>query len=548
MGIKNMKKTKLLLAVLGWVFLVFLIPLALAEESDYVCGVYITGVGCPNCAITDPVLLSEYTAEFPDLIIIEYEIYWLSVSNQPVAQDYFKEYMPFVQAGVPFLIFNQENTALGRFGVLGADKMIKEPGSNECPLKDGSSISFEELDLTSLSGKIKIWRGNRILISDGGKGDSELLKKLLVEDISEVLEEVKYKEVKAEPVQISEAEVEFEKAIKVGGWILQWNEGEKEIEGVSEIKGKKFGSWWIIGLAALLGVFLLMYLFLVRRKKICFVFSERQKNFMIIGVALLLVVGFFILAKYVSADFLKAMGAGLPLPMFTFFIALVDGFNPCNLFVLTLLLGLLVSASHSRKRIYTIGYTFVFVVFVVYFLFMAAWLNIFKFIGFIDPLRIGIAIVALVAGLINCKELLFFRKGITLMIQEKHKGPLIRRVHRMNEIIINGSLPALVLASMGLAAFASLVELPCTAGFPIIYAAVLTGKFVANGLGYYGYLFLYNLVYVIPLAVVIGIFGWTFKGKQISKRQMQIIKFIGGFIMILLGIVLLVNPGMIGIG
>ena len=216
--------------------------------------------------------------------------------------------------------------------------------------------------------------------------------------------------------------------------------------------------------------------------------------------------------------------------------------------LLGILLGLLVSASHSRKRIYTIGYTFVFVVFVVYFLFMAAWLNIFKFIGFIDPLRIGIAIVALVAGLINCKELLFFRKGITLMIQEKHKGPLIRRVHRMNEIIINGSLPALVLASMGLAAFASLVELPCTAGFPIIYAAVLTGKFVANGLGYYGYLFLYNLVYVIPLAVVIGIFGWTFKGKQISKRQMQIIKFIGGFIMILLGIVLLVNPGLLVAG
>ena len=39
----------------------------------------------------------------------------------------------------------------------------------------------------------------------------------------------------------------------------------------------------------------------------------------------------------------------------------------------------------------------------------------------------------------------------------------------------------------------------------------------------------------------------TFQGKKISQRQMQIIKFVGGLIMILLGIILLVNPGMIGV-
>ena len=273
--------------------------------------------------------------------------------------------------------------------------------------------------------------------------------------------------------------------------------------------------------------------------------NTRNKKFLIIGIILLAIVGFFFLAKYVSSDWLKGMGLVLPLPVFTFFIALVDGFNPCNLFVLTLLLGLLVSASHSRKRIYVVGYTFVFVVFVVYFLFMVAWLNIFKFIGFIDPLRIGIAILALGAGVINCKEFFWFRKGVTLMIQEKHKGPLRRKIEKMKGKIMNASMPALILSSIGLAAFSSLIELPCTAGFPIIYSGILAGKYVTNSFGSYAYLLLYNLVYVLPLAVVIGIVGYTFQGKQISKKQMATIKLIGGLIMIALGIILLVNPGLL---
>jgi len=271
----------------------------------------------------------------------------------------------------------------------------------------------------------------------------------------------------------------------------------------------------------------------------------RNKRFLIAGLVLVGIVVFFFLTKMASSGFLKELGLVLPLPLFTFIIALIDGFNPCNLFVLTLLLGLLVSASHSRKRIYLVGYTFVLVVFVVYFFFMAAWLNIFKFIGFVDPLRIGIAVLALVAGLINCKEFFWFRKGVTLMIQEKHKGPLLRMIDRMKEKIMYASLSALIFSSIALAAFSSLIELPCTAGFPIIYSGVLAGKYMTYSFGSYAYLLLYNLVYVLPLAVVIGIMGYTFQGRQISKKQMQIIKLIGGLIMIALGIILLVNPGLL---
>ena len=79
--------------------------------------------------------------------------------------------------------------------------------------------------------------------------------------------------------------------------------------------------------------------------------SRSNKHWMTLVGALLglaIIAGLFFGAKYVPADALDRMGGSLPLPLFTFIIAIVDGFNPCNLFVLTLLLGFLVSASKSR--------------------------------------------------------------------------------------------------------------------------------------------------------------------------------------------------------
>ena len=118
----------------------------------------------------------------------------------------------------------------------------------------------------------------------------------------------------------------------------------------------------------------------------------------------------------------------------------------------------------------------------------------------------------------------------------------------MKEIIKNGSFPLLISSSIALATFASLVELPCTAGFPIIYTGILSGRGMESTLGYYVYLMLYNLVYVLPLLIVVTIFIYSFRVRKITQRQMEIIKFVGGIIMILLGIVLLVNPGLIGLG
>jgi hypothetical protein len=224
--------------------------------------------------------------------------------------------------------------------------------------------------------------------------------------------------------------------------------------------------------------------------------NKNRSPWLIALVTVVVMIALFVGARYISPNALKQMGVTLPLPAFTFVIAIIDGFNPCNLFVLTLLLGFLISASHSRFRIYLVGYTFVFVVWIFYFLFMAAWLNVFKYIGLVTPLRVAIALIALIAGAINCKELLFFKKGVSLTIPESQKGPLYRKFRRMKEVMAKESIPALLFSSVTLAVFSSLIELPCTAGFPIVYTGVLSGRYLEKGWDYYMYLVYYNLVYV----------------------------------------------------
>ncbi|MGM5483603.1 MAG: hypothetical protein ACQER9_01650 [Nanobdellota archaeon] len=275
--------------------------------------------------------------------------------------------------------------------------------------------------------------------------------------------------------------------------------------------------------------------------------KDKYKKFIVLGITLVFLAAFYVITNNISPDTLKELGLSIPLPLFTFLIAFVDGFNPCNLFVLTLLLSLILSESHSRKKIYAVGFSFIAVIFLFYYLFMAAWLNIFNYIGFIDPLRIGIALLAIIAGVINCKEYFFYRKGITLMIQDRYVAPVKKKIKHVADMMKKSSVMSLIGASVVLAIFASLVELPCTAGFPIIYTGILTGAVPDGGLLYYLYLILYNFVYVIPLLVIITVLGYTFKGKAIKKETMSLIKFIGGAIMLLLGIILLFNPGLIGI-
>ncbi|MBI3107199.1 MAG: glutaredoxin, partial [Candidatus Rokubacteria bacterium] len=92
----------------------------------------------------------------------------------------------------------------------------------------------------------------------------------------------------------------------------------------------------------------------------------------------------------------------LGLPLFTVALGLLDGFNPCAMWVLLFVLSLLVNLK-DRVKMALIAGTFVFVSGLAYFLFMAAWLNVFLLVGVSRPLQVALGLAAGAVGAINVK-------------------------------------------------------------------------------------------------------------------------------------------------
>lgn len=227
----------------------------------------------------------------------------------------------------------------------------------------------------------------------------------------------------------------------------------------------------------------------------------------------------------------------MSLPILTVTIAGLDSFNPCAFFVLFALLGLLAHAG-SRKRVLMIGGTFVFFSGFIYFIFMAAWLNLFIFMGNVGGITTLAGIVSVLISLINIKDFFAFKKGISLTIPESAKPNLFDKMRRLMR---STSSISILLGTVVLAITANSYELLCTAGFPLVYTRILT----LNGLStstYYSYLVLYNLVYVIPLLTIVVAFTFTLGKKKLSEREGRLLKLLTGIMMFELGSLLLLKP------
>ena len=227
----------------------------------------------------------------------------------------------------------------------------------------------------------------------------------------------------------------------------------------------------------------------------------------------------------------------LGLPVFTLALGLLDGFNPCAMWVLLFLLSLLVRLKDRRRMVMVAG-TFVLVSGAVYYAFMAAWLNVFLFVGMTDALRIGLAGLAMLIGVINVKDFFAFRRGVSLSIPESVKPGLYARARA---ILKADSLPASLAAVAVLAVVVNFVELLCTAGLPVIYTAVLT-QHALSPLAHYGYLGLYILAYIADDALMVGAAVLALGSGKLTERGGRVLKLLSGLVMLALGGVMLLRP------
>ncbi|MDT8437421.1 MAG: thioredoxin [Wenzhouxiangellaceae bacterium] len=227
-----------------------------------------------------------------------------------------------------------------------------------------------------------------------------------------------------------------------------------------------------------------------------------------------------------------------PLLVSTAIIAFVDGFNPCSLWLLSILIALVLH-SGSRKRVLVVGLSFLTVTALIYGLFMVGVFSVLAYASFLPWMYWTVAIFALVFGAVNIKDYFWFKKGLSFTISDKHKPGIFKG---FRELMTDGkSYLALAGATIVMAAGIALIELPCTAGFPVIWSGLISSHDVSVA-EFVLLLGIYLIIYLLDELVVFGIAVVKLRIDRFEEKQARVLKLIGGVVMIALAIVLVTEP------
>ncbi|MEJ1397999.1 MAG: hypothetical protein RPU52_10820, partial [Candidatus Sedimenticola sp. (ex Thyasira tokunagai)] len=229
--------------------------------------------------------------------------------------------------------------------------------------------------------------------------------------------------------------------------------------------------------------------------------------------------------------------SNMSLPLLTLSIAALDAFNPCAFFVLLFLLSLLTRAG-SRRRILLIGGVFVLFSGLIYFLFMAAWLNLFLLMGALGWVTAAAGAFAVIFAMINIKDYFLMGTGPSLSLSQQAKPGIFQR---MRGLLDADNLVTLLTGTVLLAVAVNSYELLCTSGLPMVYTRLLTLESLSTA-GYYLYLGLYNLVYVLPLLLIVLLFARSLGARKLRLREGRLLKLLSGLMMLGLGGLLLIAP------
>ena len=229
--------------------------------------------------------------------------------------------------------------------------------------------------------------------------------------------------------------------------------------------------------------------------------------------------------------------ASFGLPAFTIVLGLVDGFNPCAMWVLLFLLSILVNVKR-RSRILMVAGTFVLISGITYFAFMAAWLNVFLIIGYSRALQVSLGGLAILVGSVHVKDFFALHRGLSLSIPDRVKPRLYERVRR---VVRAENLPIAIGGTVVLAILVNFIELLCTAGLPALYTQILSNYPLSNT-AYYGYLALYNLAYIADDGAMVAIAVVTLGHRRLQEREARWLKLLSGGFIIVLGSVLIIAP------
>ena len=236
----------------------------------------------------------------------------------------------------------------------------------------------------------------------------------------------------------------------------------------------------------------------------------------------------------------KLSAKKISLPLLSIVLGLVDGFNPCAMWILIFLITMLFNMK-DRKKMWILGLTFIVTSGVVYLLFMLTWLNLATFISKLSFIRLLIALIALVVGIINIS------KFANSLIKKDEGCDVVDKKDRkniMNKIIKITTEKKFILALFGiiaLAASVNIIELMCSIGIPLLFTQILAMNNLST-FEYAIYMLLYILFFLIDDIIIFVGSMITLKVTGLSTKYTKFSHLIGGIIMLLIGLLLIIKP------
>lgn len=228
----------------------------------------------------------------------------------------------------------------------------------------------------------------------------------------------------------------------------------------------------------------------------------------------------------------------LSLPIIAILIGLVDGFNPCAMWILIFLITMLLNHK-DRKKMWILGCSFLFTSAFIYFLFMISFLKVATFINTISILRALVALFALIFGGYNIYRYIKTRNedGCDVVNKNQRKSIMIK----IKEAVSNNSFILSLLGIILIAIAVNLIELLCSLGLPVMFTEILAFNNVTESSKII-YILIYVFFFLLDDLIVFIIAMKTLKIAAISNKYTKYSHLIGGLIMIIIGLLMFFKP------
>jgi len=241
--------------------------------------------------------------------------------------------------------------------------------------------------------------------------------------------------------------------------------------------------------------------------------------------------------KYIDTWFGRINIFEQSLPVLAILMGLIDGFNPCAMWVLVYLISLIVQLN-DKNKIWLIVGSFALASGILYYLFMTALLNVFLFIGYLRILQLSIGCFALYLGINNLRT--YFTNNGQIVCKVKNVESKKKTMSRIQKIVYSKISVMTILAIIALAFVVNSVEFLCSAALPAIYISILAQAKLSM-IYYYLYILLYVVFFMLDDLIIFGLAAFTVN-RYANEHYVVHCKLIGGIILFLLGIIMVFFP------